>query len=143
MEILLNYSRYERFGLLIFFIIILILFEVIFIINIMREKNEIYISFSGVVMKNNIGLFIVNDKDMKILYKNKYLYFNGKRIKYSIEKITKDVIKKDNNKYNEVLLRFKFSKKKYKDNDVIDISIRRDKESIIKMFKIIWRGDKS
>ena len=138
-----NYSRYERFGLLIFFIIILILFEVIFIINIMREKNEIYISFSGVVMKNNIGLFIVNDKDMKILYKNKYLYFNGKRIKYSIEKITKDVIKKDNNKYNEVLLRFKFSKKKYKDNDVIDISIRRDKESIIKMFKIIWRGDKS
>ena len=143
MEILLNYSRYERFGLLIFFIIILILFEVIFIINIMREKNEIYISFSGVVMKNNIGLFIINDKDMKILYKNKYLYFNGKRIKYSIEKITKDVIKKDNNKYNEVLLRFKFSKKKYKDNDVIDISIRRDKESIIKMFKIIWRGDKS
>ena len=138
-----NYSRYERFGLLIFFIIILILFEVIFIINIMREKNEIYISFSGVVMKNNIGLFIINDKDMKILYKNKYLYFNGKRIKYSIEKITKDVIKKDNNKYNEVLLRFKFSKKKYKDNDVIDISIRRDKESIIKMFKIIWRGDKS
>ena len=94
-------------------------------------------------MKNNIGLFIINDKDMKILYKNKYLYFNGKRIKYSIEKITKDVIKKDNNKYNEVLLRFKFSKKKYKDNDVIDISIRRDKESIIKMFKIIWRGDKS
>lgn len=143
MEILLNYSRYERFGLLIFLIIILILFEVIFIINIMREKNEIYISFSGVVMKNNIGLFIINDKDMKILYKNKYLYFNGKRIKYSIEKITKDVIKKDNNKYNEVLLRFKFSKKKYKDNDVIDISIRRDKESIIKMFKIIWRGDKS
>ena len=138
-----NYSRYERFGLLIFLIIILILFEVIFIINIMREKNEIYISFSGVVMKNNIGLFIINDKDMKILYKNKYLYFNGKRIKYSIEKITKDVIKKDNNKYNEVLLRFKFSKKKYKDNDVIDISIRRDKESIIKMFKIIWRGDKS
>ena len=138
-----NYSRYERFGLLIFFIIILILFEIIFIVNIMREENEIYISFSGVVMKNNIGLFIVNDKDMKILYKNKYLYFNGKRIKYSIEKITKDVIKKDNNKYNEVLLRFKFSKKKYKDNDVIDISIRRDKESIIKMFKIIWRGDKS
>ena len=138
-----NYSRYERFGLLIFLIIILILFEIIFIINIMREKNEIYISFSGVVMKNNIGLFIINDKDMKILYKNKYLYFNGKRIKYSIEKITKDVIKKDNNKYNEVLLRFKFSKKKYKDNDVIDISIRRDKESIIKMFKIIWRGDKS
>ena len=138
-----NYSRYERFGLLIFLIIILILFEIIFIINIMREKNELYISFSGVVMKNNIGLFIVNDKDMKILYKNKYLYFNGKRIKYSIEKITKDVIKKDNNKYNEVLLRFKFSKKKYKDNDVIDISIRRDKESIIKMFKIIWRGDKS
>ena len=138
-----NYSRYERFCLLIFLIIILILFEVIFIINIMREKNEIYISFSGVVMKNNIGLFIINDKDMKILYKNKYLYFNGKRIKYSIEKITKDVIKKDNNKYNEVLLRFKFSKKKYKDNDVIDISIRRDKESIIKMFKIIWRGDKS
>lgn len=136
-----NYSKFERFGLLIFFIFILILFEIIFVINIMREKNEIYISFSGVVMKNNIGLFIINDKDMKILYKNKYLYFNGKRNKYSIEKITKNVIKKNNNKYNEVLLKFKFSKKKYKDNDVIDISIRRDKEPIIKMFKIIWRGE--
>ena len=136
-----NYSRYERFGLLIFLIIILILFEIIFIVNIMREENEIYISFSGVVMKNNIGLFIINDKDMKILYKNKYLYFNGKRIKYSIEKITKDVIKKDNNKYNEVLINFKFSKKKYKDNDVINISVRNEKEPIINMFKIIWKGE--
>ena len=92
-------------------------------------------------MKNNIGLFIINDKDMKILYKNKYLYFNGKRIKYSIEKITKDVIKKDNNKYNEVLINFKFSKKKYKDNDVINISVRNEKEPIINMFKIIWKGE--
>ena len=138
-----NYSKYERFGIIIFFIIVLIVFEIVFIISIFKTKNEIYVNYSGVVMKNNLGVFIINNDQMNIIYKNRYLYFNGKRIKYSIEKITKDVIKKDNNKYNEVLLRFKFSKKKYKDNDVIDISIRRDKESIIKMFKIIWRGDKS
>ena len=143
MVILLNYSKYERFGIIIFFIIVLIVFEIVFIISIFKTKNEIYVNYSGVVMKNNLGVFIINNDQMNIIYKNRYLYFNGKRIKYSIEKITKDVIKKDNNKYNEVLLRFKFSKKKYKDNDVIDISIRRDKESIIKMFKIIWRGDKS
>ena len=92
-------------------------------------------------MKNNIGMFIVNNEDMKIFYKNKYLYFNGKKNIYSIEKITKDIIKKDNKKYNEVLLKFKFSKKKYKDNDVIDISIRSEKEPIIDMFKLIWKGE--
>lgn len=141
MERLLKCNKYERFGLIIFFIIILVVFEILFIVNIFKEKNELYMSFSGVVVKNNIGMFIINNEDMDIIYKNKYLYFNGKRIKYSIEKITKDVIKKDNDKYNEVLLRFKFSKKNYKDNDVIDISIRMDKEPIIKMFKIIWKGD--
>ena len=92
-------------------------------------------------MKSNLGLFIINNNEMNILYKNRYLYFNGKRIKFSIEKITKDVIKKDNNKYNEVLINFKFSKKKYKDNDVINISIRNEKEPIINMFKIIWKGE--
>ena len=136
-----NYSKYERFGLIIFLVIILIIFEIIFIISIVRCKNELYISYSGFVMKSNLGLFIINNEDMNVLYKNKYLYFNGKKISYSIEKITKDVIKKDNNKYNEVLINFKFSKKKYKDNDVINISVRNEKEPIINMFKIIWKGE--
>ena len=141
MVILLNYSKYERFGLIIFLVIILIIFEIIFIISIVRCKNELYISYSGFVMKSNLGLFIINNEDMNVLYKNKFLYFNGKKISYSIEKITKDVIKKDNNKYNEVLINFKFSKKKYKDNDVINISVRNEKEPIINMFKIIWKGE--
>ena len=141
MEILLNYSKYERFSLIIFLVILLIIFEIVFVFNIINNKNELYVSYSGMVAKSNIGLFIINNEDMNILYKNKYLYFNGKRIKYSIEKITKSVIKKDNNKYNEVLLSFKFSNKKYKDNDVISVSIRSDKEPIIKMFKIIWKGE--
>ena len=141
MVILLNYSKYERFGIIIFFIIVLVVFEIIFIVSIIRNKNELYVSYSGVVAKSNMGLFIINNNEMNILYKNRYLYFNGKRIKYSIEKITKDVIKKDNNKYNEVILNFKFSNKKYKDNDVIDISLRNDREPIINMFKIIWKGD--
>ena len=132
-----NYSKYERFSIIIFLIIILLIFEIIFIISIFNEKNELYISYSGVVMKSNLGVFIINNNEMNILYKNRYLYFNGKRIKYSIEKITKDVIKKDNSKYNEVVINFKFSKKKYKDNDVINISIRNEKEPIINMFKII------
>ena len=141
MVILLNYSKYERFGLIIFLVIIIIIFEIIFIISIVRCKNELYISYSGFVMKSNLGLFIINNEDMNVLYKNKFLYFNGKKISYSIEKITKDVIKKDNNKYNEVLINFNFSKKKYKDNDVINISVRNEKEPIINMFKIIWKGE--
>lgn len=136
-----NYSKYERFSIIIFLIIVLVIFEIVFIISIINNKNELYVSYSGVVMKSNLGLFIINNNEMNILYKNRYLYFNGKRIKFSIEKITKDVIKKDNNKYNEVLINFKFSKKKYKDNDVINISIRNEKEPIINMFKIIWKGE--
>ena len=137
-----KYRNYERLNLIIFLVIILIFFEIIFIFTIFSKKNELYISYSGVVMKNNIGLFIINNSDMNILYKNRYLYFNGKKIKYSIEKITKSVIKKDGKKYNEVLINFKFSNKKYKDKDVIDISIRDDKEPIIYMFKKIWEGEK-
>ncbi len=138
---LLKYKKYEKFSLSIFLVIVLIIFEIIFIINIIKNKNELYISYSGVVAKSNIGLFIVNDDEMNIIYKNRYLYFNGRKIKYSIEKITRNVIKKDNKKYNEVLINFQFSKKKYKDSDVISISIRNDKEPIINMFKIIWKGD--
>lgn len=141
MVILLNCNKYERFGIIIFLIIVLIVFEIVFIISIINNKNELYVSYSGIVMKNNRGLFIINNDDMNIIYKNRYLYFKGKKIKYSIEKITKNVIKKDNNKYNEVIINFKFSKKKYKDNDVINISIRNEKEPIISMFKIIWKGE--
>ena len=123
-----------------FILIFLILLEIIIVILFYKNKINIYENIQGVVVKDNLVVLIVNDKTKKIIYKNTLLYLNNKKIKYEIIEDRGYVLKRNKEKYSEILISFKFDKN-YKVNDSLQLMFKKKKIRIIEIFKIIWEGD--
>ena len=132
--------NYEKISLVYIICIIVFVFEIIFIIILFKQKEYRYEILNGTVMKDNITLLIISSDDKKLIYKNKYIYINDKKIKFRIIEDKGVVIKSNSKKYYEVLIGYKFPQKK-KTNDSISISIKKEKYRIIEMFRLIWDGD--
>lgn len=132
--------NYEKKTLIYILLIFLILLEIIIVILFYKNKINIYENIQGVVVKDNLVVLIVNDKTKKIIYKNTLLYLNNKKIKYEIIEDRGYVLKRNKEKYSEILISFKFDKN-YKVNDSLQLMFKKKKIRIIEIFKIIWEGD--
>lgn len=129
--------NYEKKLVIYLLLVVITLVEIIFMINIYNKKIYTYEILNAVVVKDNLVLLIISDKQNKILNKNRYLYLNGEKIKFKITEDRGYVIK---NKYKELLIELKFNKK-YKANDSLQLILKKEKIRLIEIFKIIWEGD--
>ena len=132
--------NYEKKNLLTVIIIILMIIEVsssIFLFNIKRFS---YQKISGIVIRNNLITLIVSSIERKNLYKNNKIYLKDQLIYYRIEEDRGFILKKNNIKYYEIIIK---TKKKIKAslNDTVNISIKSKKKQAIKMIKDVWVGD--
>lgn len=131
--------KYEKtfalyLGILLFFICF-----VFFLLFLIFGRHFCYINFNGVVSNENV-IFMVSSDQINYFYNNANLINDAKVKKFSIEKVHKNILKKDGQDYHEVIVKFNFSKK-YKDNDVLNISLKKEKERLIDIFKIIWKEE--
>ena len=133
-------KKYEKFSLVISMCIIIFIIEVIFTFLLITTKEYKYKKINGVVVKDNLVDIVIPSKEKNIIYKNKYLYLNDKKIKFKIVEEKKNVYKHNKEKYHELLVSYKFDKK-YKTSDILSISIKKEKYRLIEIFKLIWEGD--
>lgn len=132
--------NYEKQELVILIIIIVFLLELVFFTIIFLKKEYSYKKMTGIVLKEEVVIIVVSKAERKIIYKNHFLYLNDKKLEYEILEDRGAIITKGNTKYYEILLGFKFPKK-YKVNDILELSIKEKKHKVIEMFKIIWEGE--
>lgn len=132
--------NYEKKMSVYFLLLVLIIIEIIILVTINITKIYIYESINGIVIKDDLVVLIVNNKTKKNIYKNTSLYFNNKRLKYEVVEDRGYVLKRNKEKYSELLIRFKFNRK-YKVNDSLQLVFKNKKIRIIEIFKIIWEGD--
>ena len=132
--------KYEKFSLVLFLCLFVLFLEFIFILFLFNNKEYKYDQYMGVVVKDNLMTIIIPNEKRKVLYKNRYLYDNDKKIKYRIIEEKKNLYKNNGKQYHELLIDFRFDKK-YKTSDVVTISIKKEKYRLIEMFKLIWDGD--
>lgn len=132
--------NYEKYLTIYFLLIILFLLEILLLIYLYNKKIYTYESLNSVVVKDNLVLLIISDKQYKTLNKNSFLYLDGKKIKYKVFEDRGYVIENKKEKYKEVVLEFKFNKE-YKVNDSLRLVLKDKKIRLIEIFKIIWEGD--
>ena len=132
--------KYEKFSLVLFLCLFVLFLEFIFILFLFNNKEYKYDQYTGVVVKDNLMTIIIPNEKRKVLYKNRYLYHNDKKIKYKIIEEKKNLYKNNGKQYHELLIDFRFDKK-YRTSDVVTISIKKEKYRLIEMFKLIWDGD--
>lgn len=132
--------NYEKKNLLTVIIIILMIIEVSSSIFLLNTKRFSYQKISGIVIKNNLITVIVSSIERNNLYKNNKIYLNDQLISYIIEEDRGFILKKNNIKYYEIIIK---TKKKIKAslNDTVNISIKSKKKQVIKMIKDVWVGD--
>lgn len=132
-----NYEKTKEITI----IIILVFFaELFFLTYLINNKINSYVQMNTIVLKKDVAMLVASKKEKELLYKNAKLFLKDRRVKYKIIEDKGVVITKNNKKYYEVLLEFKFDKK-YKSNDTITVSLQEEKIKLIKIFKLIWDGD--
>lgn len=134
-----NKKSYENLTLPKLLILLVFLMEIIFFLILKNYKIYNYKKYDCIVTNKNICLLIINKKEKNILYKNSSLYLENKLKKYKTLEDNDVIITKVREKYNEVLISFKFNNSKT--TDVLKIVFKNKKESLINIFKLIWDGD--
>ena len=131
--------NYEKQELVIFTLLVLIIIEIFSFIFLFSYKVFEYKKINGIITNNNIVSLVVDKTDKKILNKNNKIYFNNKELRYKVIEDKGVITKKNNKNYYEILIKIKTPKNKI--NEIINMSIRDKKTSVIKLFKKIGEGD--
>lgn len=133
-------KNYEKKELIIFFSLIFLIVEALFITYLFISKEYHYEKLSGIVLKDNLIIVVASDTERKNINNNTFFFIDSKKVKFKLVEDKGVVMTKEKKKYYELIINVKFDKK-YKVNDLINISIKTKKIRLIEIFKIIWEGD--
>lgn len=133
-------KNYEKNQLIITMSFLLIVIFIILLINLFKHRYRTYKNINSIVVTENYLELIINSNDLKLLNSSNYLYIDNKKKKREIISIEKDVLKRNNVTYHDVIIRVKFPNK-YKDNDYVKLTIYDKKEKLFSIFKSCWKEE--
>ena len=92
------------------FVIVVLVFIVITILifSATKIKYDHYKVLIGSMYNENMLKLIVNDDELALLNKSKYLYLKDHKQKYEPISVTRNVLKKDKHNYHEIIIKTKF-----------------------------------
>ena len=135
-----KYKSYELFGSVHFFTVIMFFFLFLLVfISIRIQVIRDYSSISSVVSSKNQVMVISADEELSWLYRNHYLYVDGKKLKYDVDRVQKNVIKRNDMVYHQVFLSLPISNH-YEENESVSLYISQDSLSFGSLFFRVWKG---
>lgn len=132
-------KRYEETFIIFFFIFIIFINLIILFSYSFNKKIITYELINASYVKDDLIQILVTDKQLKNIYKNKYLFINNRKRKIRIEKVDKYILKRYKKSYHSVLLNVELDKK-YKNNDLIELFFFKEKINVYSMIKVVWKG---
>lgn len=130
---------YENKKILFILSFLLFIIEFLTLLYMAKQKSFQYQKYSGVVTNNNELILLVTKKEKKLLSQNSYAYVNDKKKNYEIIEDKGFIMKKNNIKYDEIIIDMK--KLNQKVNDTVIFSIKREKDSWMRLLNIMEEDD--
>ena len=131
-------KTYEKDELIIITTFVFLIVVLILLLNLFSIRYRTYKVVDAIVINDNHIEVILMEEEYKLLKNSHYLYIDNKRYKKEITSIEKNILKRNKKYYHEIILRVKLPNK-YKDNDVLRITIYNNKEKVINIFKSCWK----
>lgn len=133
-------KKYELFGSVeLLAVVLFVLFFTFVIVCFTYPFVKTYKSISCVFIGDGSVSLIVSSKELSWFYKNHSVLVDGKKINFGIESEMRNVMKKDNKIYHQLVLNLK-EVSKYKENDFVDLKIYQKSISFFQAFLEIWKG---
>ena len=130
---------YENKKILFILSFLLFIIEFLTLLYMAKQKSFRYQKYSGVVTNNNELILLVTKKEKKLLSQNSYAYVNDIKRNYEIIEDKGFIMKKNNIKYDEIIIDMK--KLNQKVNDTVIFSIKREKDSWMRLLNIMEEDD--
>ena len=130
--------NYENKNIIYILIITTILIEIIGLILLSSNKLYSYKRITGIVIKDRKIELIIDKTDRLLIYNNSKLFIDSIDTKYKIIE-DRGILLTNKKDYYELIIELD-NNKKYKSKDIVELTIRDKKYSLIKIFKIIWDG---
>ena len=131
-------KTYEKDELIIITTFVFLIVVLILLLNLFSIRYRTYKVVDAIVINDKHIEVILMEEEYKLLKNSHYLYIDNKRYKKEITFVEKNVLKRNKKYYHEIILRVKLPNK-YKDNDVLRITIYNNKEKVINIFKSCWK----
>ncbi len=131
-----NVRNYEKNSGVLFLTMFFLLVIVIMTIFSFYYKINDYYLIRGIVFKEDLIEIVLSNEEKKILYKNSFLYIDGKKYNYDIEKVINNALVKNEESYD--IFYIKCDLKAEKEGDVIDLVFMTNRIKLYEIFKLIW-----
>lgn len=134
-----KYRDYEKLGSIYFlFGLFLVLFIVCIIISFRVSIIKQYQMLSGVYVGKNQVMILVSSRELSWFYRNNWILIDGRRVSFTIDRLNKDMIKREGVEYHQLFLGVEIDS--YTENDSVSVFIFQKKISFRFMFFDIWKG---
>lgn len=133
-------KNYERTSLVTILIVVLILSELFIYMYFYKTKITEYLELSTIVVDKDQVRVIVDSTERKTLYNNSFFYIDNEKKLYSISVDNGVLWQKRKTKYYEMLLNVNL-KEKYKKNDIVNVSVAKNKLNLIQAIIKTWGGE--
>ncbi len=134
-----KYRDYEKLGSIYFlFGLFLVLFIVCIIISFRVSIIKKYQMLSGVYVGKNQVMILVSSRELSWFYRNNWILIDGRRVSFTIDRLNKDMIKREGVEYHQLFLGVEIDS--YTENDSVSVFIFQKKISFRFMFFDIWKG---
>ena len=95
-------KNYEKKDGFIIICIVFLIVQSLIMMFLFNRRVVIYEKFSGIVSKRNLVLFLLNDDELDLFFKNKVFYVDKRNKKFNIKQVENDVLTKDGLKSIEI-----------------------------------------
>lgn len=131
-------KKFEKIKSIIIISFLLFISEAVLLFSFCYFKINTYHKYSSIVFSNSLLYVMLNNKELKDIYKNNSFYIDGKKYKLVIDHINTKVLKRKGKYYNQVFIKYKSINQ---DNEVLDIVLLDNRINIFGMFKVMWKED--
>lgn len=106
-----------------------------------RFYTKYYITEASITNYQQLTM-ILDSSIWNQLNKNKTIYIEGNRKQIHIQKVTRNLIKKNGKNYHQVIITTKLNSK-YQLLDTVTVTIYQKKRSLLTIFEACWKGEKN
>ncbi len=133
-------KNYENNQLIISLSFIFLIISIVFMINLLTKNYRTFKNIDSIVISDKYLELIITDEDLKLLQESKSILIDNKKVRMSLINVERNVLKRNNISYHEVIIKTIFDKK-YRENDYIKLTIYNKKEKIFNIFKTCWKEE--
>ncbi len=136
-------KRFENYNSIFFLFILLIIFLMINISYLVSHSYKTYYKELATLKNYNTVELVLNTEVLNKLNKKKEIYIEGKKYKVKIQKVLRNILKKEKKHYHQVTLKINLKGKKYKLLEIFTVMIYDEKKSLLTIFSSCLKGEKN